>query len=116
MNIEWYVGVVHFTGATPSREFKFTTLTPIEDVREILQELLPYNDNRKVVKIEYRSPSVDKDGKLVFINYELKNDVDMQAMWNTFTNFEEKVLIEVNATISRSTDDIIMMLQCPRGR
>ncbi|XP_058776680.1 uncharacterized protein LOC131651008 [Vicia villosa] len=116
MNIKWYVGVVHFISVTPSREFKFAKYTPIEDVCEILQKLVPYDDNRKVVKIEYRSPSVDKYGKLVFINRELKNDADIQAMWNTFTSFEEKVSIELDVTISRSVDDIIMMFQHLRGR
>ena len=113
LNIKWHVGVVHFTGATRSREFKFTVYTPIEDVREILQELVPYGDNRKVVKIEYRSPSIDKDGKLVFINRELKNGADLRAMWNTFDSFEEKVPIELDATLRRSVDDIMMMLQRP---
>ncbi|XP_058726295.1 uncharacterized protein LOC131597625 [Vicia villosa] len=116
MNIKWHVGVVHFIGNTPSRKLKFTKYTPIEDVLEILQKRVPYGDNRKVVKIEYRSPSVDKDGKLVFINCELKNDSDIWALWNTFTSFEEKVSIELDATISRSVDDIIRMLQRPCGR
>ncbi|XP_058776951.1 uncharacterized protein LOC131651300 [Vicia villosa] len=113
MNIEWHVGVVHFIGATPSRKFKLTTYTPIEEVCVILHEFVPYSDNLKIVKIEYRMPSVDKDGKLVLINHELKNDADMRGMWNTYTSFEEKVLIELDATISRSVDDIIMMLQRP---
>ena len=67
------------------------------------------------MKIEYRSPSVDKDEKFEFINRELKNDADLQAMWNTFDSFEEKVLIDLDVTLRRSIDDIIMILQHPNG-
>ncbi|CAI8588830.1 unnamed protein product [Vicia faba] len=114
LNIKWHVGV----DTLPALHHlaKFTVYTPIEDVCEILQELIPYSENRKVVKIEYRSPSVDKYEKLVFINRKLKNEDDLQVMWNTFTSFEEKVLIELDTTITRSVNDIIIMLQRPPRR
>ena len=80
LDITWVVGVVHFPGAIPSREFKITVYTPIEEVRETLQELVPYSDGRKVEKIEYHSPSIDKEGNLHFMNCELNNGDNLRAM------------------------------------
>ena len=76
---------------------------------------LSYGDGRKVDKIEYRSPSVDNEGNLQFMNRELKNDDDLRAMWSTYRSFQEKVSIELDATLSRTVDDIMRMLQHPPG-
>ena len=113
LNIIWIVGVVHFPGDIPSREFKITVYTPIEEVRETLQKLVPYDEGRKVEKIEYRSPSIDNEGNLQFMNRELKNGDDLRAMWSAYRSFQEKVSIELDATLSRTVDDIMRMLQRP---
>ena len=87
LNIKWVVEVLHFSDATPSRKFKITVYTPIEDVHETLQELVLYGDDQKVEKIEYRSPSIDNEGNLQFMNRELKNDTDLRTMWSTYRSF-----------------------------
>ena len=111
LNIEWVAGVVHFPGDEPSCEFKITMYTPISEVRETLQELVPYGNSRKVEKIEYRSPSIDNEGNLQLMHRELKNRNNLRAMWSTYRSFQEKVSIELDATLSRIVDDIMRMLQ-----
>src|ERR1051325_9692520 len=105
LDITWVVGVVHFLGDIPSHEFKITVYTSIEEVRETLQELVPYGDGRKVEKIEYCSPSIDNEGNRHFMSRELKNGNDLRAMWSTYQSFQEKVSIELEATLPRTVDD-----------
>lgn len=42
---------------------------------------------------------------------ELKTNDDLKAMWSTFYRYSIKGLIEVDATIQRSAEDVIRMLQ-----
>lgn len=107
MNIIWHVKNIHFIEDTPSREFKIIEYTPIEYLLYSLQELLPYDENCKILKIEYRLSPLSKEGKLEFRNHELKRDTDLRAMWRNFFRLESKVLIELDATVSRSVDDNI---------
>lgn len=55
------------------------------------------------------------EDKIEFNNYEFKTDAYVRAMWNTIFCFEIKVLVEVEATISRSIEDILKMLKRPLG-
>ena len=65
------------------------------------------------MKLEYRSSSIDNRGKIEFINFELKTDADVRAMWNIFFHFETKVSLELEVAISRSVEDIVKMRKCP---
>lgn len=57
---------------------------PLGDLKYILHNLLPYDDSRKIVKIEYRMLSADNEGKIEFSNFERKTGADLRAMWNFF--------------------------------
>lgn len=68
-----------------------------------------------MVKIEYRSPSIDNQGKLKFNNFELKIDEDLKIMLNTYHRYETKCQIEVDAIVAIFFDDIIKMLKLPES-
>lgn len=76
-----------------------------------VHNILPYGDNRKIVKFEYRSPAINNECKIEFNNYELKKDADVRAMSNIFFRFETKDSIEVEARISISVEDIVKILK-----
>ncbi|XP_050885549.1 uncharacterized protein LOC127091071 [Lathyrus oleraceus] len=115
INIDWYVANVSFSSYTPVRMFKLIDFTSLEDIKDEIHYLLPYRDNRKIVKLEYRSPSIGNRGNIEFNKFELKTQAGVRAMWNTFFRFEIKVLLELEATISRSGEDILKMLRRPPG-
>lgn len=83
----------------------------IVDLKTKLNTLLRYPENRRVVKLMYRSSSLDSEGKIHFTNFERKTNKDLQVMWITFYIYTSKDLIEVDAEIERSVNDIINMLQ-----
>ena len=67
-----------------------------------------------MVKLKYRSPSLDTEGNLKFTSFELNNDDDLEVMWSTFQRYSSKGPIEVDAKLQRSGEDVIKMLQCPQ--
>lgn len=64
-----------------------------------------------MVKIEYRSPSIDNERKMGFNKFELKTDEYLKVMWSTFCRYKIKGPLEVDATVGRSIDDIMQMLK-----
>lgn len=111
MNINWHVTYVYFNDVKPLVEFKFNECIPFADLKYILQDLLPYEDNWKIVKLEYCSPSIDNEGKIEFNNFELKTGANLRAVWNIFSSLETKLVIEVDAIILRSIKYIMKMLK-----
>lgn len=47
--------------------------------------IAPYGHNRKIVKLEYRSPSIENEEKTEFNNFELKTGAGVSAIWNTLS-------------------------------
>lgn len=72
INIHRYVENVSFSGSTPRRTFKLTDFISLEDIKDEIHYLLPYEDKRRIVKLEYRSLSIDNRGKIEFNKFELK--------------------------------------------
>lgn len=64
--------------------------TPLADKKYMPVSFLPYFDNKKIVKLEYRSSSIDKEGNIEFDNFEMKTGAYLRAMLNTFFYFETK--------------------------
>lgn len=115
MKTIWYVANVSFFSATPRQEFKIDEYIPFADLHYEVQNLLPYADNQKYMKLEHCLASINDVCKIEFNNYELKTDANVRVVWKIFLRFETKVLIKVEATISRSIEDIVKMLKCPHG-
>ncbi|CAL5191721.1 unnamed protein product [Lathyrus oleraceus] len=113
LNINWYVANVSFYNGAPRRTFKLNEFTSLDDIKDEIHYLLPYGDNRKIVKLEYLSLSIDNRGKIEFRKFELKTQADVRAMWNTFFYFKIKVLLELEAMILRSVEDILKTCKRP---
>lgn len=92
--------------------FKLTDFTFLKDIKDEIHLLIPYRDNRKIVKLEYRSSSIDNGGKIEFNKFEIKMQVDVRDM---YFHFEEKIMLELEAIVSISVEDIAKMLKCPPG-
>lgn len=83
--------------------------TSLYALKSKLDNLLRYPYNWRVVKIEYRSPSIYNEGKLKFNNFELKTNEDLR--FKSYVEYilllRKKSLIEVNTTVAISIDDIL---------
>lgn len=101
MNINLNTGYIYFNAEEPPIAFKFTTYTPFDDLKFILEELLSYNDN---------------EGNIEFNNFEFKTTKDVRALRNTFFHYENNFLIELDAKIERFVEDIVRMLERPHRR
>lgn len=85
MNINWNIEYVYFNAEEPSIAFKFADeYIPLGDLKFVLEELLPYDDNWKIMKFEYSPPSSNNEENIKFNMFELKTATDVMAMWNTF--------------------------------
>lgn len=51
INIDWYVTNVSFSNPTPEPTVKLTDFTSLEDIKYEIHYLLPYGDNRNIVKL-----------------------------------------------------------------
>lgn len=67
--------------------------TPLIDMKFILENLLLYSYNQRVVKLEYRSSSIDNEGKIQLNKFELKTNEDLRVTWSTFHCYKTKGLI-----------------------
>lgn len=110
----WFITFVYFNDVLPPLQFRVTTDTLLVDLKSRMQNNLHYSDNRRVIKIEYYSPSLYNTWKMKFRKFELKMNEDLRIVWSTFHCYATKDPIEVNVTLARSTDDILKMLKCPQ--
>src|SRR4051812_49163743 len=109
-----HLACIYFTSGYPmSFQFRFSRDTPFADLITSLNTLLQYPENQKVVKLEYRSPSLNDDGDVEFTPFEVKNDEDLAVLWATFDRFSLKGPIESDAKLERSGADVIKMLTHP---
>ncbi|XP_058726385.1 uncharacterized protein LOC131597728 [Vicia villosa] len=110
-----HLAFVYFRSGYPiSFQFRFSRDTPFAELIPTLNSLLQYPENRKVVKLEYRSPSLDDEGDVQLTPLEVKNDEDLAVLWSTFVRYYSKGLIELNAKLQRSGADVIKMLCRPQ--
>lgn len=84
----------------PPIEFS-TYDTPLIDLKFKLVNLLHYTDNQRVPKIEYRSSTIDNEGKMRFDKSELKTNEDVRVMWSMFHRHVIKNPIELDVTYTR---------------
>ncbi|XP_058766241.1 uncharacterized protein LOC131639802 [Vicia villosa] len=114
INNRWYVASVSYSDdKTPGRTFKLNDYTLLDDIIDEIHYRLPYRDKRKVVKLEYRSPSVDNKGDIVYNNFELKNRENVSSMCRTYLEFEEEISLELVATVQRTVKQTLKMCKCP---
>ncbi|XP_058774717.1 uncharacterized protein LOC131648989 [Vicia villosa] len=110
-----HLAFVYFNSGYPmSFQFRFSHDTLFAKLISSLNSLLQYPENRKVVKLEYRSPSLDDEGDVQFTPFDVKNDEDLAVIWITFDRFSSKGPIELDAKLQRSGADVIKMLTHPK--
>lgn len=73
-------------------------------MKSTLDNLLGYPDNKRIVKLYYRSPLIDNEGDIQFKMFELKTNVDLMIMWSTCHHYETKGLIEKDYKIKDCKD------------
>src|SRR4051812_24917148 len=94
-----YLAFVNFSGEMSSLQFRFSEDTPLAELITILNFHLQYPENRKVVKLEYRSPSLNTEEKIKFTQFALKTNDNLKVMWSTFLRYSSKGPIEVDAKL-----------------
>ena len=109
INIHWYVTDVSFSDFTLEWTFKLTNSTSLEDIKDEIHYLLPYRDKQRIVKLEYRSPSIDNEGKIELNKFKLKTQANVRAMWDTYFCFKTKIPLKLEAMLQRSVEDILKM-------
>lgn len=115
ISMYWCVANVSFSNFTLGKTFKLADFTTLENIKDEIHHLLPYRDNRKIVKLGYHSLSIDNKGNIDFSKFELKTRASVRTMWDTFFYFKEKVSLELEATLQRSIEDIQKMCKHPPG-
>lgn len=73
-----YLAFAYFNGENHPLKFRFLEITHIVDLKFILENIYP--DNRRVVKIYYRPPSIDNKEKIQLNKFKLKTDEDLTIM------------------------------------
>ncbi|XP_058772343.1 uncharacterized protein LOC131646265 [Vicia villosa] len=107
---------VYFNGCNPAVQTKIPDDTEsFATLNETLNNFLSESDNRRVTKIEFREDWIDTHGRMKYNLIELKNDEDVKAMWKSFRCRIIKGLIELDAQIRRSVDDIMKCLKHPES-
>lgn len=107
----WHIAFVCFNCMSPPFEFMSTKDTLLVDLKFKLDNLLCYPDNRMMVKIECRLPSIDSEGNVKFNKFQLKTSENLRVMWSTFLRYATKGLIEEDVTLTISINDILKMLK-----
>ncbi|XP_058753434.1 uncharacterized protein LOC131626614 [Vicia villosa] len=108
-----HLAFVYFNGAKPPLQFRFSEDTHFTELITILNSLLQYPKIRKLVKLEYRSPSLETEGNVQFTQFALKKDDDLKVMFSTFCQYSTKGPIKVDAKIQRFGEDFVKMLLRP---
>lgn len=84
----FYITIVYFNGISHQFKFRVAKNTTFIDLKSILDNLLNQNDNWRMVKINYGSPTIDIDKKIRSNKLELKTKKDVRAMWNIFHRYK----------------------------
>lgn len=64
------------------------------NLKSKLNTLLWYKVNQRVIKLEYRSSSIDNEEKIRFTMFELKTDDDLKIMWSNFYRYPQKIWLK----------------------
>src|ERR1051325_6853597 len=103
---------VYYNDRKPVVEFKLSDGSEsFSALKETLNGLLPDSENRRETEIEFREDYIGTDGWVKYNLIELKNDEDVKAMWKSFRRRITKSLIELDAEIRRSVDNVMKCLK-----
>ena len=107
------LAAVYYNGGTPPHLFTIrhdVTLSGLEDELDQINRQLNHRDTRKVVNVEYRCPLSDLARSLRFSRLKLTNDDDVRTMFSVFGQHSTRWLIELDASLVRSAEQILKSL------
>lgn len=110
MNTYTHLAFVYLNGAKHLLQFRVSEDITLIDMKFKLNTRLRNPENQRVIKLEYHSPLIDDERKIWFTKLELKMDEDLKVMKITFYRYSSKGLIEVDALVVRSTEDIVTLV------
>ena len=106
------LAAVYYNGKTPPHLFRIhndVTLSKLKDELDQINRQLNHRDTRKVVSIKYRCPFSDSVSSLQFNRMKLTNDDDVRTMFSIFAQNSTRGPIELDASLVRSTEQILKM-------
>ena len=112
------LAAVYYNGGTPPHLFRIrddVTLSGLKDELDQINRQLNHRDTRRVVGVEYRCPLSDSAGSLRFSRMKLTNDDDVRTMFSVFGQHNARGPIELDASLVRSTEQILKSLHRPRN-
>lgn len=84
MNTYIHLAFVYFNGTKSALQFWVSKDILLINLKRKINKLLRCPENRKVVKLEYHSLSIDNKRKICFTMIELKTNDDLKITWNVF--------------------------------
>ena len=112
------LAAVYYNGGTPPHLFRIrddVTLSGLKDELDQINRQLNHRDTRRVVGVEYRCPLSDSAGSLRFSRMKLANDGDVRTMFSVFGQHITRGLIELDASLVRSDEQILKSLHRPKN-
>ena len=112
------LAAVYYNGGTPPHLFRIcedVTLSGLKDELDQINRQLNRRDARRVVGVEYRFPLSNSARSLRFSRMKLTNDGDVRTMFSVFGQHNTRGLIELDASLVRSAEQILKSLHRPRN-
>lgn len=75
-----YLNFVYFNGEKSHLEFRFIKIVCLVDLKYTLENQFHYPYNQRVVKLYYRSYSINIKGNMQFNKFKLKMSKDLTVM------------------------------------
>ena len=102
---------MHFTTTRgkPPHLFKIRTDVNLYGLKDHLDQInrqLNHKDKKRVDDVEYRRLSTDSAGTLQFSRMKLMNDDDMRTMFSIFGQYNTRGMIELDASLVISVEQI----------
>jgi len=91
------------------------TLSGSKDELDQINRQLNHRDTRRVIGVDYRSPLSDSAGSLRFSRMKVINNDDVRTMFSVFAQHSARWPIELDASLVRSTEQILKSLHWPRN-
>ena len=107
------LAAVYYNGGTPPHLFRIhndVTLSGLKDKLDQINHQLNDRDTRRVVGVDYRCPVSDLARSLRCSRMKLTNDDDVRTMFSVFAQHSTRGLIELDASLVRSAEQILKSL------
>jgi len=108
------LAAVYYNSGTPPHLFRICNDVSLPGLKDELDQI-NHRDTRRVVGVEYRCPLSDSAGSLRSSRMKLTNDDDVRTMFSVFGQHSTRGLIELDASLVRSAEQILKSLHRPKN-